>query len=166
MSVQVSCPVFRCPKTSISQCTGLHRACPRYYCQTHTKGTLCDRCVSMKQEEMKTEYRDMLKSLTRKSHSASLTIGVVALFIISLVLLVVAIIYGFQQKNNQSGLPIFVLSLAGGVLGFFGSLLWYVLKTREYMRAESVELDLNNPGFFDYYQQYQTKIDEITTNTP
>jgi Na+/glutamate symporter len=120
----------------------------------------------MKQEEMKTEYRDMLKSLTRKSHSASLTIGVVALFIISLVLLVVAIIYGFQQKNNQSGLPIFVLSLAGGVLGFFGSLLWYVLKTREYMRAESVELDLNNPGFFDYYQQYQTKIDEITTNTP
>ncbi len=165
MSARASCPVFRCQKTSISQCTGYRRAsCERYYCQTHTKGTLCDRCVSIKQEDMKAGYRQMLKSIERKSYSASRTLSVVTLFLISILLLAVAIICTFLQKNNQSILPIFVISLGGGVLGLFGSLIWYWMKSREYMRAESVELDLSHPGFYDYYRQWQAKLDDITSN--
>jgi hypothetical protein len=114
---------------------------------------------------MKSDYQQMLKSLERKSYSASLTIGVIALFLISLLLLGVAVVCGFLQQNNQSILPNFIISLAGGLLGFFGSIIWYLMKTREYMRAESIELDLKHPGFYDYYQQRQAKLDEITSNS-
>lgn len=165
MSVQVSCPVFRCPKTSISQCTGYRRACERHYCQTHSEGTLCDRCASIKQEDMKSGYRQMLKSLERKSYSASLTMGVIALFLISLLLLAVAVVCAYSQKSNQGILPIFIISLGGGVVGLFGSLTWYWIKARAYMRAESIELDLTYPGFYDYYQQWQAKIEEITSSS-
>jgi hypothetical protein len=114
---------------------------------------------------MKSGYGQMLKDLERQSRSASRTAGVVALFILSLLLLATAVVCGFLQRNNQGILPLFVISLGAGVLGFFGSLIWYVVKAREYMRAESVALDLNHPGFYHYYQQRQAKIDEITTNT-
>ncbi len=106
----------------------------------------------------------MLKSIERKSYSASRTLSVVTLFLISILLLAVAIICTFLQKNNQSILPIFVILLGGGVLGLFGSLIWYWMKSREYMRAESVELDLSHPGFYDYYRQWQAKLDDITSN--
>jgi hypothetical protein len=114
---------------------------------------------------MKSGYREMLKDLERQSYSASRTAGVVALFILSLLLLATAVVCGFLQRSNQSILPLFVISLGAGVLGFFGSLIWYLMKAREYMRAESAELDLKNPGFYDYYRQRQARIDEITTNT-
>lgn len=162
MSAQISCPVFRCPKTSISPCTGHRRPCERYYCLTHSKGTLCDRCESLKQGEMESSYREMLRDLERKAYSSSRTVGVTVLFLISLLLLGVALVW-VVRKDNQSSVPVFVLSLGGGLLGFFGALLWYITKAREYMRAESVELDLQYPGFFDYYQQWQAKIDKITS---
>ena len=114
---------------------------------------------------MKPGYQQMLKNLERKSYPASLTIGVIALFLISLLLLGVAVVYGFLLQSSQNTLPIFVISLAVGVLGFFGSLIWYMIKTREYMRAESIELDLKYPGFYDYYQQQQAKLDEITSSS-
>jgi hypothetical protein len=114
---------------------------------------------------MKSDYQQLLKSLERKAYFASLAIGVIAIFLISLLLLGVAVVYGFRQQNNQYSLRIFVISLAVGVLGFFGSLIWYVIKTREYMRAESIELDLKYPGFYDYYLQWKTKLDEITSSS-
>jgi O-antigen/teichoic acid export membrane protein len=113
---------------------------------------------------MNSGYQEILKSLERKSYSASLTLGVVGLFLISLLLLAVAIFCSFLQTNNQSILPIFVVSLASGALGFFGSLIWYLMKSREYVRIESIELNMKYPGFYDYYQQRQAKLDEITTS--
>ena len=110
---------------------------------------------------MKAEYREMLKSLEREAYTSSLTAGVVALFVFSLLLLAAAFV--LPGKNTQSGLPIFVISLVGGGAGLFGALIWYVLKAREHMRAGSVELDLQHPGFYDYYQQWQAKFEEITT---
>ncbi|MBD0326540.1 MAG: hypothetical protein ICV68_08910 [Pyrinomonadaceae bacterium] len=165
MSAHVSCPVFRCPKTSVAQCTGHRRACDRYYCQTHTKGTLCDRCANLKQEEMKAGYKEMLKSLERRAYSESVTAGIIALFSFSLLLLVSAIVCAYLQKSDRSYLPIFVISLGGAVLGLIGTLLWYLMKAHEYIRAESVELDLTHPGFYDYYQQWQQKIEQITDST-
>ena len=165
MSAHVSCPVFGCPKTSVAQCTGYRRACDRLYCQTHTKGTLCDRCTNLKQEAMKAGYREMLKSLERRAYTESLTAGIIALCSFSLLLLISAIACAYLQKSDQSYLPIFVISLAGAILGFIGTLTWYLMKAREYMRAESVELDLTHPGFYDYYQQWQAKIDRITDST-
>lgn len=41
----------------------------------------------------------------------------------------------------------------------------YLMKAREYVRAESVELDLTHPGFYDYYRQWQDKVDEITSDS-
>ncbi len=163
MNLQVSCPVFRCPKTSVSKCTGYRRACERYYCQTHTEGTLCDRCTRIKQENAKENYKQMLNDLSRKSLSASLKGGVAALFIISILLLAVAIVCAFLPKYNQSLL--LVVSLVGGGVGFIGALIWYYAKAREYMRAESTELDMKYPGFYDYYQQWQKKLDDIGTDT-
>ncbi|HEX8650127.1 MAG TPA: hypothetical protein VF708_04745 [Pyrinomonadaceae bacterium] len=167
MSARVSCPVFRCPGISVARCTGYRRTtpCERYYCQTHTRGTLCDRCANLKQEATQAGYKEMLKSLERRAYSASLTAGVIALLALSLLLLVSAITFAYLQKSDQSYLPLFVISLAGAVLGFIGAGLWYLTKAREYMRAESVELDLTHPGFYDYYQQWQAKIEEITDNT-
>jgi hypothetical protein len=114
---------------------------------------------------MNSGYQQMLKSLERKSYSASLTIGVISLFLISLLLLAVAVVSSFLQQNNQNILPIFIISLVSGLLGFFGSLIWYLMKTREYMRLESLELDLKYPGFYGYYQQWQTKLDEIISSS-
>lgn len=165
MSVQVSCPVFRCPKTSVSQCTGHRRACGRPYCETHTEGTLCERCAGLKQEEMKAEYGEMLKELSRQSFSAARTAGVVALFVISLLLLAVAVACGFMQSRRPGLLPVFVVTLGGGLLGLCGSLVWYSRKALEYVRAESVELDLKYPGFYDHCRQWRGKVEEITTNT-
>lgn len=162
MSAQISCPVFRCPKTSISQCTGYRQTCECYYCQTHSKGNLCDRCESIKQGEMESRYREMLRDLERTAYSSSRTVGVTVLFLISILLLGVALVW-VVRRDNQSSIPVFVFSLGSGLLGFFGTLLWYTTNAREYMRTESVELDLQYPGFFDYYQQWQGKIDEITS---
>jgi hypothetical protein len=162
MNVQVSCPVFRCPKTAVARCTGFRKACERYYCQTHTEGTLCDRCASVKQEEMKSNYKRMVEELWRKSYSASLTAGVVALFIVSLLLLAAAA-FGFMGSFNRSPLP--VVSLLAGAAGLLGSWFWYYAKTREYVRAGSVELDEKYPGFYDYYRQWQEKLDEITSQS-
>ena len=114
---------------------------------------------------MNSDYPEMLKSLERKSYSASLTMGVIGLFLISLLLLAVAVICGFLQQNDQSILPIFVVSLASGVLGFFGSLIWFLMKSREYVRMESIEMDMKYPGFYDYYQQRQAKLDDITSSS-
>jgi len=113
---------------------------------------------------MKSSYRQMLKDLEHKAYTSSLTIGVISLALISLLLLGVVITCIFQQKYKESSIfPIFIFSLGGGMAGLFGSLCWWVLKAREYMRAESVELDLKYPGFYDYYREWQQKIDEITS---
>ena len=165
MIAQISCPVFRCPKTSTSQCTGYRGTCDRYYCRTHAKGTLCDRCYTHKLEGMKAGYKGILKSLERKSYSASLTASVIALFTFSLLLLVLAIVFAYLQTNNRGLLPLFVILLGGAASGLGGTLIWYFMKAREYVRAESVELDLTHPGFYDYYRQWQDKMDEITSNT-
>jgi len=109
MSAPVSCPVFRCAKTSVSKCTGFRRKCERYYCQTHTKGTLCDGCAFLKQEDMKAKYRDMLRSLIRKSHSVSRTPGVIALFLISVLLLGLVAVRSLWESSNSSGLTIIML---------------------------------------------------------
>lgn len=165
MSAHVSCPVFRCPKTSVSKCTGHRRVCDQYYCQTHSRGTLCDRCQSVKQAEMKSSYRQMLETLERKAYASSITISVIALALVSLLLLAVAIVFTIQQRYKESGPITFIFLLGGGMAGLFGSLFWWVMKAREYMRAESVELDLQYPGFYDYYQERQAKIDEITSGS-
>jgi hypothetical protein len=114
---------------------------------------------------MESGYQQMLKDLERKSYSACLTMNVIALFLFSLLLLVVAVGCGILQQNNQNILPIFIISLAVGVLGFFGSLIWYLMKTRDYMRTQSLELDLKYPVFYDYYEQWQAKFDEITSSS-
>lgn len=164
MSVEVSCPVFRCAKTSASRCAGHRRPCERYYCATHTKGTLCERCASLKREEMKSGYRHMIEGLQRKAYSAALTASVVALFLISLLLLVAALVLAFRVKSNAGALPLFVISLVAGAVGLFGSLIWYVMKARDYVRSESLELDMSHPGFYDAYQEWQAKVDDITSN--
>jgi hypothetical protein len=164
MNVQVSCPVFRCPQTSAAQCTGYRGICDRYYCQTHNAGTLCGRCANLKQESLKAGYKGMLKGLARKSYSAAMTGSIITLFFISVVLIVSAIFNAYWQKSGESYLLLFVVLLTGGILGLIVTLVWYLMKTREFMRRESVELDLNHPGFYDYYRQWQDKFDEITTN--
>lgn len=161
MNVQVSCPVFRCPKTAVARCAGHRRACERYYCQTHTQGTLCDRCAGAKREEMKSTYQRMIEELSRKSYSAALTRGVVALFIVSLLLFAAALFFG--PRSNQAASALFVISLGGGAVSFTASLFWYWEKAREYVRAESVELDLKYPGFFECYEEWRNKMDEITS---
>ncbi len=164
MSANISCPVFRCPKDSIAQCTGYRRACDRFYCAKHTRGTLCERCASIKQEGMKAQYKSMLKTLERKSFSAALTPVVIALLSISILLVIFAIALWYFKSAGEN-IKLFVLSLGGGVLGLVGALILYLIKTREYMRTESVELDLTYPGFYDYYLEWQSKMDAITTNT-
>ena len=118
-------------------------------------------CARTKREESGERYREMLRGLEREACKASLTAGVIALFAFSLLLLAAAVV--LPEKNTEGGLPVFIISLAGGAVGLFGSLAWYVLKAREHMRAGSVELDLTHPGFFEYYQQWQAKLDEITS---
>lgn len=161
MSVQVSCPVFRCTKSSVTRCTGYRRTCERYYCRTHTKGTLCDMCAARKQEEMKAGYREILKGMMRKSYSASMTAGVVVLLLISLLLFVASAVRAFWLKSDSTWTIIFML---GGAVCLIFALLRFYANQREYMRAESVEMDLNNPGFYDYYQLWREKMDEVTSS--
>lgn len=164
MTAEFSCPVFRCPGTAVAQCTGYRRTCDRYYCQTHNQGTLCERCAHLKQESLKAGYKEMVERLARKSYSAALTGGIIALLVISILLLVAAVLTVYWHESGEGYLPLFVGLLSGGVLGFIMALLLYVMKTREFMRSESVALDLNHPGFYDYYRQWQEKFDKITTS--
>jgi hypothetical protein len=122
--------------------------------------------ISLKQESLETEYKDMLAGLVRQSYSAALTGSIIVLVLISAGLLVTAILTWFWHQRGESDLPLFVSSLAGGVGGLILALIWYLTKTREFMRSESVALDLNHPGFYAYYQQWQEKFDQITSNTP
>jgi hypothetical protein len=92
-----------------------------------------------------------------------MTGGVIILFVVSVVLIALSIFRAYSQNSGESHL-LFAVSLTGGVLGLIVTLIWYLMKTREFMRSESVELDLNHPGFYDYYRQWQEKIKEITTN--
>jgi hypothetical protein len=165
MNPEISCPVFRCPKTAVAQCAGYGGTCDRYYCETHNEGALCERCASRKQESQKSGYKEMLEGLVRKSYSAGLSFGIIALFLVSAALLVSAFLKWYWQQVGESYLPLFVVSMAGGVLGLILTLIWYLAKTRDFLRAESVALDLNHPGFYDYYRQWQEKFDKITTNT-
>jgi hypothetical protein len=107
----------------------------------------------------------MIKSLERKSYSASMTRGVIVLLLFSVSMLILAIVSVLWQKNDPGFLPMFVISLVFGVSALFGSLFWYMIKARNYMRDESIEYDLTYPGSFDYYQQWQAKVEEITLNS-
>jgi hypothetical protein len=109
---------------------------------------------------MKSTYRQLLNNLERKAYSSSLTLGVWALFVVSLLLLAIGVV-NWILLDNQGNLPVFVFSFGGGILGIFGSLMWWVMKAREYMRATSVELDRTYPGFYDYYQQWQAKMNKF-----
>lgn len=108
----------------------------------------------------------MLAGLVRQSYSAALTGNIIVLMLISAGLLVTAILTWLRHQSGENDLPVFVSSLAAGVGGLIVALIWYLSKTREFVRSESVALDLNNPGFYDYYQQWQEKFDQITSNTP
>lgn len=163
MSIQVSCPVFRCPKNSISRCEGYGSACERYYCRTHIEGRLCDRCVDLKLEDMKSSYKDIMKEVAGKGFSHSLKGGVGALFIISLLLLGAAVALRLSQKKSESYLPLFVILLGAGALGFCGALIWRYAKAREYMQSESLILDEQYPGFYDFYQKWQKVLDKATS---
>lgn len=163
MSIQVSCPVFRCPKNSINLCEGYGRKCERYYCRTHTEGTLCDRCAAVRLEDMKSNYKEIMKDVAGKAFSVAMTAGVAALFVLSLLLIAGAVVLGFKQRGNSGLLPLFVITLVAGALGFIFALVWYNSKTREYMRAESLELDQKYPGFYDFYQKWQKVLDDATS---
>ncbi|HYG81312.1 MAG TPA: hypothetical protein VD861_13035 [Pyrinomonadaceae bacterium] len=165
MSIQVSCPVFRCPRNSIKRCEGYGRACERYYCRTHTEGHLCDRCAAVKIEDMKSSYKDILNDLARKSFSASMTAGVAALFVLSILLIGTAVASRFLQNSSQDGIPFFVFTLGGGMLGFLVATAWYFAKNREYMRAQSLELDKKYPGFYELYEKWQKNLDDATSNS-
>ena len=108
----------------------------------------------------------MLDGVVRQSYSAALTTSIIVLMLISAGLLVTALLVWLRHQSGESDLPVFVSSLAGGVGGLIVALIWYLSKTREFVRSESVALDLNHPGFYDYYQQWQEKFDQITSNTP
>ena len=162
VSIQVSCPVFRCPKNSIRRCEGYGRTCERYICRTHTEGALCDRCVSIKLEDMKSSYKEIMKEVAGKALSYSVKGGVGALFIISLLLLGASVFLWISQKKSQSMLPLTVILLGAGALGFCGALIWRYAKAREYMRSESLRLDEQYPGFYDFYQKWQKVLDKAT----
>lgn len=162
MSIEVSCPVFRCPKNSISRCEGFGRTCERYYCRTHTDGRLCDRCVGFKLEDMKSSYKEIMKEVAGKGSSHSLKGGVGVLFIISLLLIGSAAIFWLSQKRSESDLPLFVILLGAGALGFCGALVWRYAKAREYMRSESLILDEKYPGFYEFYLKWQKVLDDAT----
>ena len=163
MSIQVSCPVFRCPKNSIRGCEGYGHACERYYCRTHIKGTLCDRCVSLKLEDMKSNYKEIMKEVAGKGLSYSFKGGVGALLIISLLLLGAAVVLWPSRKDSENMLPLFVILLGAGALGFCAALIWRSAKSREYMRSESLRLDEQYPGFYDFYQKWQKVLDRATS---
>ena len=163
MSIQVSCPVFRCPKNSIKRCEGYGRACERYICRTHTKGALCDRCVSIKQEDMKSSYKDMMKDLARRAFSAGMKGGAAALFVVALLLIIAAVVFGLMQRSTPGVFPLFVITLVGGLLMLIAAYVWYLYKMREYMRTESLELDQQYPGFYDFYQKWQKVVDDATS---
>jgi hypothetical protein len=107
----------------------------------------------------------MIKALERKSYSASLSAGIIVLLSVAVLLLIVAIATAFLRQDGQSFIPIFVMSLVAGTAGLFGTMFWYVTKARNFMRDESIEYDLTHPGFFDYYEQWRAKVDEITLNS-
>ena len=164
MSTQVDCPVFRCPKISVARCAGHGRDCDTYYCRTHTKGTLCDRCAGLKAEEMKSGYRQMILDLWRKSVSAAWTPGVIVLLVISLLLVAAAVVLGVSAYRKGEGLiPYFVFALAGGGLGFFASFRWHLAKARAHMRSESIDLDLEYPGFYDCCLEWEKEYEDIIT---
>jgi hypothetical protein len=98
-----------------------------------------------------------MANLSRRSLSASLTKGVVILILGSLLLVAFSFVYpgkgGFDALN--------LLSLGAGATGIFIALLWYWIKTREYMRVESLELELRHQGFAEFYQQWQERLDSI-----
>jgi len=113
---------------------------------------------------MKSGYRGMVLDLWRKSSSAAWTPAVVGLLIISILLLVAAVILGFSlYRKNQGLVPVFVVTLAGGVLGFFGSFRWHLSKARAYMRSESIDLDLKYPGFYDCCLEWEKEYEDIIT---
>lgn len=165
MSIQVSCPVFRCPKNSVRKCEGYGRACERYCCRTHTEGALCDRCEAAKLEDMKSNYKEIMNDVGRKAFSVAMTAGVAALFVISLLLLAGAVILGFKQRTNSGLLPLFVVTLGAGILGLIVALIWYNSNAREYMRSESLDLDQKYPGFYDFYQKWQKVVDDASSNS-
>jgi hypothetical protein len=160
--MKLSCPVFRCAQTDVAQCTGYHRECDQFYCQTHNKERLCERCSARKQAGLESQYGHMMQLLQRESYAASFTTGVASLLSFSSLLLIAAIVYGYLSYVNQTYLRLFVFSLTGGCLGLTAAIIWYLGKAREYVRSEALEKDALHPGFYDHYQQWQEKIDRIT----
>ena len=110
---------------------------------------------------MKAGYKEILKGMMRKSYSASMTTGVGVLLLISLLLFATSAVRAFWLKSDSTWTIIFIL---GGSVGLICALLRFYANQREYMRAESVEMDSSNPGFYDYYQQWREKMDEVTSS--
>lgn len=157
MDDRVSCPVFSCPGTSARPCAGYRGSCDRHYCTTHTAGEFCERCSRRQMEDRQAEYRELIASLSRRSLSASLTWGVITLFLASILLFVLSVLHPGQRSFG--GLN--VVALCAGMAGVVIALVWYGMKAREYMRAESLELEMRHRGFAEFYRQWQDKLDSI-----
>jgi len=165
MSAIVNCPAFGCVGGAPAPCPGFAKKCNRFYCETHNRDKLCIDCKGRKIESLKAGYKQLFDNLWKKSHRTALTAAVILLASVGLLLLSAAFVVIFSHGGGNSHIRLFVGLLVAGVAGLAVSLFRYIVNARNFMYESSVELDLTNPGFFNYYVERRERIDQITSSS-
>ncbi len=164
MTLNVACAVSGCTNPIIGQCTGYKGSCGRYYCATHSSGTLCADCANRKAEEERLQqvYEDYLRTAEklRKDVSSFTERGGVGL--LSLVAFALPIGLGVGINNLLllshtrfdpviivCPMTIVVFILPYGILFYY---YYRVLPKRA--KARAAEMDKTKPGFLQFYSTW------------
>jgi len=149
-NTSIGCSFPGCTNPVIGQCTGYKGDCGRFYCATHSSGTLCYEHAEQKRTDDIAQqiYDDYLKTAESIHKSAGDTPAAVVVSLITLAL----VFLGIGVSNGE--FP--TLSCLFGLGGLLVT--WpIILNSRQKLAAQA---SITKPGFEEFYKEWSAQKDK------
>lgn len=141
----IACFSAGCDSSVIGQCTGYKRSCGRFYCSTHSRGTLCGECLLLKTSDEEAERR-LQDYLATCDKLAKQTPGATSGTYVWAVVFLLGGMLAVATGKVPAGLGV----MAFGVL----SIVWGI-RHRAKRRQMAESAALNRPGFAEFFEEWQ-----------
>lgn len=154
--MNVKCFVSMCNNPVIGQCSGYKDSCGRFYCSTHSIGTLCADCAKRKAEDDRLRAEEEALRAKQAAEEAALQ----AIFedylqtakqlfgkrrSIAIILTVVLFLLGCWMLSGKNEL---------GIIPF---ILWFIMAIglNIEMQSQVKKIDNEKPGFKDFFKAWR-----------
>ncbi|MFN8498909.1 MAG: hypothetical protein U0641_13750 [Anaerolineae bacterium] len=174
----MACYSPNCSQPVSGQCPGYKGSCGRFYCRTHSTGTLCGVCAARQADDeaearreaeiqqMVEEYSAIAESLQPKVTATSVGRGSVALLFslallfggpLMLAMFYVGIAYGSLQALAFGSLLALGLVL---IYGVYRRAKTDAQREADQRKADLARFEATKPGFKEFYVQWQKHQDD------